>query len=93
MIVDCSDGRDEDECQHTRCNSVGFQVEDRCYILGSTRDADELELNDECVKDGARLASLTTVHEYEAVTQVMWTRQEFDVVVGLFSTTGSLPSM
>ena len=93
VIVDCSGGRDEDECQHKRCNGVGFQVEDRCYILGSARDTPEVELNDECIKDGARLASLTTVREYEAVTRVMWTRQEFGIAVGLFSATGGLPSM
>ena len=45
------------------------------------------------MRQGARLASLATVKEYRDVTSVIWKHQEFDVIVGLYSIFGGMPTM
>ncbi|KAL8612178.1 hypothetical protein ACOMHN_018467 [Nucella lapillus] len=94
LVTQCSDGRDEEDCGYHRCHDQGFEVNGRCYSLRYTRHAGtKLAPRRECLRDGFRIASLSTVREYKDVTRMLWRHQQFPVVVGLYSASGGVPGI
>ncbi|XP_076452693.1 uncharacterized protein LOC143288229 [Babylonia areolata] len=96
MVTQCLDGRDEEDCGYSRCQGVGFEVNGRCYSLRfmkNNRRNTQYSPIQQCQEEGAQIASLSTVREYEAVTRLIWTHQQFPVAVGLHSTFHGAPSM
>ena len=93
LWVQCQGEEDEDGCHYTRCDSSGFFVDDKCYILSRERILAISEATTTCASIGGRLANLKTEADIKKVATIMWKKSVFPFFIGLQTDIPGLPSM
>ena len=70
LLVQCTDGRDEEGCWQTKCHQEGFQVRGRCYYLDDGHRT-YYEASKLCLTRGAKLVSFNTPEEMYVVAEAV----------------------